>query len=553
MSAIVTNQFRINNASNFIKSVADDTDENYYVFIGLPNPYIPNSGIGRTTEARWDGNSNGPPVPVDNLDHMMHYRDLMMFGKKITSENIRRVVKKTEWIANTTYDMYRHDYDLTDINYRAPNSGLSLYESNYYVITDEYRVYICLYNGSSPSTPKGNPVKEKPTHTTLEDPPVGDDGYIWKYLFTIAPNDIVKFDSTEYIVLPNNWETTTDSEIERVRNAANSDIGENQIQQVYVKDGGSDYKSGTHPNIPILGDGSGAQCTVTVEGSTNSITKVVVTAGGSGYTFGAVDLSTIRTNSVNNTAVLVPIIPPSKGHGYDLYSELGADKVLIYARFDDSTENFPVTSKFAQIGIIKNILQYSETTDSELFDDGNFSALYAIKLTDSYNSSILPRPGMEMEQDVNNSNSKARGWVASYDPTTKVLKYIQDRTLYFNQDTRTRQDIGLLEEGDSNNTKVDIQPFESSTNSITFKDASDAGQTSLPTAANVDTTFGTTESPNNKITVDSKEINLEVNFVGGIAKPEINKKTGEILYIDNRFLVDRDPRQKEDIKIVLEF
>ena len=35
--------------------------------------------------------------------------------------------------------------------------------------------------------------------------------------------------------------------------------------------------------------------------------------------------------------------------------------------------------------------------------------------------------------------------------------------------------------------------------------------------------------------------------------PEINKKTGDIIYIDNRKEVERDIRQKEDVKIILEF
>jgi len=44
-----------------------------------------------------------------------------------------------------------------------------------------------------------------------------------------------------------------------------------------------------------------------------------------------------------------------------------------------------------------------------------------------------------------------------------------------------------------------------------------------------------------------------VTFSGGVADPEINKNTGDIIYIDNRSLVTRDSRQKEDIKIILEF
>jgi len=46
---------------------------------------------------------------------------------------------------------------------------------------------------------------------------------------------------------------------------------------------------------------------------------------------------------------------------------------------------------------------------------------------------------------------------------------------------------------------------------------------------------------------------LGVTFTSGLANPEINKSTGDIIYIDNRSLVSRDSRQKEDIKIILEF
>ena len=37
MSAIVTDQFRILNANNFVESV-ENTNNSYYVFVGLANP-----------------------------------------------------------------------------------------------------------------------------------------------------------------------------------------------------------------------------------------------------------------------------------------------------------------------------------------------------------------------------------------------------------------------------------------------------------------------------------------------------------------------------------
>ena len=79
---------------------------------------------------------------------------------------------------------------------------------------------------------------------------------------------------------------------------------------------------------------------------------------------------------------MIPIIPPSRGHGFDLYSELGADKVLVYARFDDSSPDFPTDTKFSQVGIIKNPEQFS--SDSA-YTGSTFTSTHAIKL---FNSNI---------------------------------------------------------------------------------------------------------------------------------------------------------------------
>ena len=86
-----------------------------------------------------------------------------------------------------------------------------------------------------------------------------------------------------------------------------------------------------------MGDGSGAKVSITVNGSGQIIGTNIV-SGGSGYTYGVVDL---KSGSNTSPATLVPIIPPSRGHGHDIYKELGADKVLVYARFDDSSKDFP--------------------------------------------------------------------------------------------------------------------------------------------------------------------------------------------------------------------
>jgi hypothetical protein len=516
MAAIVTDQFRILNASNFIDSVTSGNDS-YYVFLGLDNPT--SVGFGRT-----DNWNEDIPNPTDSLEYLSHYRDTSLFGKKITSANIKRLIRKVIWTSNTSYEMYRHDYSIKN---PTPNSNSSrLYDSNYYVINRDFRVYICIDNGSSVTTPKGTKSQDEPTFTDLEPSAAGTsgDGYVWKYLFSVSPSDIIKFDSTEYVVVPNDWATSTDSQIVSVRENGNSgSVNPNQIKKVYIANGGSGYASGI---VDIIGDGSGGRVSITVN-SSGSIVSTQVTAGGYGYTWGIVDLSTLQPGTISNAAKLIPIIPPSRGHGYDIYGELGTDKVLVYARFDDSTKDFPTDTKFAQVGIIKNPTTF--TSDTVVFTENQYSSLGAIGLTSEFAGT--PIIGEEITQVV--SGGTARGYVASYDRDTRVLKYFQDRSLYFGNS---------LDQTDRNDHSK-VYNFEST-----------GGPISSPsfTGASIDTTLGS-PTPTNKDTVGGKVVDLGVTFTAGLANPEINKKTGDIIYIDNRPLVTRDIRQKEDIKIILEF
>jgi hypothetical protein len=518
MAAIVTDQFRILNATNFINSVTNNSDS-YYIFLGLDNPS--QVGFGRTTD--WNTNI---PNPTDNFEYSSHYKDTTLFGKKITSSNIRRLIRKVTWTSNTSYDMYRNDYSIVN---RAPNSDSSrLYDANYYVINSDYRVYICIDNGSSATNLKGGKSKDEPTFTDLEPSSAGTsgDGYVWKYLFTVSPSDIIKFDSTEYVVVPNNWATSTDTQIVSVReNGNSSSTNPNQIKKVYIADGGSGYSSGV---VNIVGDGTGGRVSVSVD-TNGSIISATVAAGGYGYTWGMVDLGSLQpVGNLENPAKLIPIIPPSKGHGYDIYSELGTDKVLVYARFDDSTKDFPTDTKFAQVGIIKNPTTFS--SDTAIFTENQYSSLYAVGVTTSISGT--PVVGEEIKQTRADGNI-AKGYVASYDSETRILKYFRDRSLYFGNQT---------DQTDYNTVSADsnVYDFQSNGGNIVSENGT--------FTASVDITLNS-----NKVTVGNKVIDLGVTFTAGLANPEINKKTGDIIYIDNRPLVTRDIRQKEDIKIILEF
>ena len=136
-----------------------------------------------------------------------------------------------------------------------------------------------------------------------------------------------------------------------------------------------------------------------------------------------------------------------------------------------------------------------------------------------------------------NVGKVATGYVASYDSETKVLKYFRDRSLNFNRTTYDHTDYAGI------STAGRIYQFESAVGANNIE-----GKSSFFSGAISRVFSGITTNP-----TGNKLINLGVNFISGLSNSEINKGSGEIVYLDNRPLIVRNSRQKEDIKIILEF
>ena len=91
MPAIVTDQFRILNASNFVAGVSSSTNS-YYISLGLPNPQPASVGFGRANN--WN---TATPNPVDSFSDIAHIGDTSQFGKRVTEANVRRLVRRIDW------------------------------------------------------------------------------------------------------------------------------------------------------------------------------------------------------------------------------------------------------------------------------------------------------------------------------------------------------------------------------------------------------------------------------------------------------------------------
>jgi hypothetical protein len=531
MSAIITDQLRISNAKSFVEKIFSD-NSSYYSFIGLSNP--------QEIKIDWD---QFPLAPKDSFNEENNYWDTIISLKKISSGDVRQLVRKIEWNSGDIFDMYRHDVTRElnpslKIDKRSkPSNSTSLYLANFYVINSDFRVYICLNNGAAPENNfQGVPSLDEPTFTDFDPRPAGTsgDGYIWKYLYTIRPTEIIKFDSIDYIPVPKDW--GNDGESILVKNHAQTS---DQIKICTVRDRGIGLGiPRVVTNVPIVGDGVGAQASIVI-GNDSQVDSILVTNGGKDYTFASVDWRSVGITASEKDPDFDVIIPPQGGHGFDIYRELGAYYVLLYSRFENDTNNpdFIIGNKISRIGLIENPKRFGT---EEILEQSTASGVFALKLkgvppnNDEFKETIFT-PNSIITQTVGTGET-AVGKVVSYDQETGILKYWQDRSIVgFNYD-------GTVNKNPEYGLKLHrFSDLTTGSGSIKIQ----GGTKELE----IDISFGADQNPVSSI----NNINLGQFFIKGISNPEVQKYSGNIIYVDNRPSILRTINQKEDIKIVLQF
>ena len=525
MPAIITDQFRILNAETFAQSFTGigTTTNYYYTFLGHPNPT--NVSIGDYGDTDW-GTTNGTPAPRDSFKEENSYHDSMLFLKRVTATDVRRVVRRYNWELGITYDMYKNNYD---INNKSPQTAAStLYGSKFFIVNSEFKVYVCLNNGANPEFDKGQKSLAEPNFVdvTPQAAGTGADGYLWKYLYTISPSDVVKFATDSYIPLPDKWGDTSTS---TVKNAS----VKGKIETVLITTRGSAYSvtggssTGTITNVPIFGDGSGGFVSITLNGG--EVDTITVTNGGTGYTKAFIDFSpSLLSNlSAGSGATFEVIIPPQDGHGADVYRELGGNRVMVYSKYD-ADPDYVTGNNFARVGLIKNPVQFGSAT--ELLDTLTATALGALKLGITGAATTTSGTTYPINAQITQTvgvGSTAVGYVASWNKDTGILRYYQP--------------VGLSTLAVAGSKLLD---FAGIATSINCTDSNFAGPTLI-----VDDTFDNANSINS----GSSIIELGQTFNDGIAPPDFNRHSGEVIYIDNRAPITRSSSQKEEVKIVVEF
>lgn len=346
MAAVITDFFK----SNIVRYITDginEAGENFYI------------GLGRSEY--WDS-SDTPVTPVNNSEDIRLFRQSLQAVKKITDSSY--VVPRINWTTGTLYNPWDD---------RTP-------AANNYVMTENYGVYVCLRQGKNDlgvqvaSTVEPSGSNNDPFRT--------NDGYVWKFLYTVSAIEANYFLSANYMPV-SRIVGTLDSDATGIQ-IKHKEIQDNavpgQITNVVLTNAGSGYTS--KPVVTITGNGTTAVAVATIDSaSSGAIAKIEFENDSStialpyGYDYGMITI----TGGGGSGGTARPVISPAGGFGKDAPNDLTASAIMIHAKIAGSEEDFITTQDFRQVGLIRNPLVGNSSDSDFTADTGN--ALKSLSLS----------------------------------------------------------------------------------------------------------------------------------------------------------------------------
>jgi hypothetical protein len=499
MSAIITEKFRQHNAGNFYESFSEASANVYYLMIGKATPF---------TSATTGGTDNSPPTPADDVSTEFYTWDSTVALKNISSTDISYALPRRDWANSTTYDMY--DDNMSSSN-AATSGATSLYQSTFFFRTADNRVYKVLDNNGGTAYSGAEPTSESTSPFALG-------GYVLKYMYTITASEQTKYLTADFIPV------SADSTV----SAAATD---GKIESLQIT-AGSGYTDGTY-YAAVYGDGTSAGT------SSGAIISIVVTSGaivsfgltagtdtsindgGSGYTYGTVNLGASYTfsdtalsssssmGSGTGGAVDV-VISPKNGHGYDAVAELGGHYVMMRTTLTGAeADDVLAGNDFRNISLVTDPTTYGTSTVASAT---TYRQVYATKLTSITGT-------FTGDEKISQATTGAIGRVVEFDSTLSILYYQQERFGNYGTNVTTGAYVAF-----------------SGANTITGGTSSAVG-----------TPDSTADSA---VTLANSNT---ITFTDGYANPELQPDSGNIVYQENRKPIGRATDQTEDIKLIVEF
>ena len=328
MPAIATSKFRIHNAEQFKEAFSETNDTKMYFYIGGISSFV---------------DDTNPPTPTNNTTSIEYSPWSDMIGaKRVIESDVVQVVERYNWTVGTIYDQYDdQDSDILD--------------DDFYVMTENYNVYKCLWNNNGAAAGSVTGTSDQPTGTSTT-PFQTTDGYIWKYMYTVTTADALKFLTNEFIPV------RTDSTV----NAYATSTANGAIHAIVVTDGGSGYDAGSDvPVVTITGTGGTVvvdPAGVTVDGS-GVVTQILVQGYQLGTGYSSATVTIAAPAGGGDTATARAIISPKGGHGFNAEEELGGKYVMLNVRLDGTEGGtISIENDFRKVGLVRDPYNYGTTT-----------------------------------------------------------------------------------------------------------------------------------------------------------------------------------------------
>lgn len=497
----ITKNFRLHNAEQFVEQFDESDPSNIYFFIGKSTPWSVDAV---------------PPEPVDSVENISYdvWKEILA-SKKVLPSDVSFGIPRIDWTKDQIYAQYTSDTEF--------------HNSNFYVITEDYNVYKCLYNN------KGTPSTVKP-FGNLTSPIRTTDGYIWKYMYTVSAADALKFATNKYVPVKYLKVSDDSRQWEVQQSAANGSIdvvtvssgGANYVENTgFISSSGvnnfnlassastqNDFYNGSSiyifggtaigelrkivnyvgstrtvtvdvpftkaldtssayivsPTVTITGDGKDATAySRVVDGKINEIN---VLNNGRNYTFNDVSI----TANTGVSAVASGVLSPTGGHGKNAVRELYGHNVIMNIKLRGNEANTFVSSNdFRTVGIMADPLENDNTVATNTtYDQTSILTLSNVNLA------------FTNDEVINSSDGKSKGNIVEYAGTSSLR--VSNSNVPFS--------VGQI---------------------IT-------GATSGATAT-----------------------------IASIKQPGLRPYSGKILYVENRVPTTRSSDQEEDIKIIIRY
>ena len=583
-----TKDLSINNAKAFVKALNASDGRS------TKNSVILYAILGNSTA--WE-NEPTPSEVIDN-EQTLQYETHRKFigGKKIDTGSVSHVATRYDWSSGVVYSMYR-------------DTDRDIYDRAFFVFTDEYNVYKCLYNN------KGSASLIKPTGFSTS-PFTTSDGYTWKYMYTISLGEADKFLTSVHI--PVKTISNPDTSPEQTRQAAVQTASTNgAIEVIETSEFGSGYKqvvdgvveTGGRRSLRVTGADvssiqgyyngssvyissgtgvgqlrriikwSGSSKTLTVNSAfattPNTDSRVVISPsvtivgdGSGAQAYSKVNVSTgaianvsvinvgtdytraraiITSNSIHGVgATANVIISPVGGHGNDPVRELGADRIALNVQFNGSEGVSATGAGYIPSNTAFRTISILKDPVLKVNSNNVFVATEFIANTSNSPSTLR----MTTRTSISYISS---------DASNPVNPLFADEIIT-NERNRLSAELGTLEFVTElgvvqRKAKAMANAVQGANAQIVYiRDDETQTDTSFYTMyLNSVQSYGDHVAFTKDDVILEKSSNTAVATIEGIRGPEANTFSGELLYTENIRAVNRTPDQIEDIKIILDF